>query len=102
MRDDAKSDTPARVRCVVQKYGLPGWDRVESATKSGLGFGAVVGAIRGTWDVRSQTCLPAWAPTPPGGGGAVRPRSSSMSAPEHVPSRLHLARPLDAREELDV
>jgi len=30
---------------------VPGWDRVESATKSGLGFGALIGAVRGNWDV---------------------------------------------------
>jgi hypothetical protein len=43
----------------VQKAGVPGWDRTESATKSGLGVGALVGAVRANWDVRiiSQLCL---------------------------------------------
>jgi hypothetical protein len=46
----------------MQKTGVPYWDRIESATKSGLGFGAVVGAVRGNWDVRrpeSHTLCPA-------------------------------------------
>eukprot|EP00892_Ulva_mutabilis_P003015 jgi/Ulvmu1/12714/UM095_0018.1 len=42
------------------KESVPGWDRVESATKSGLGFGALIGAVRGNWDfniVKNETSL---------------------------------------------
>ena len=39
----------------LQKSGMPYWDRMETATKSGLLFGSAVGAVRGSWGVR--TCL---------------------------------------------
>ena len=38
----------------LQKQGTSHWDRIESGTKSGLGFGAAVGALRGAWDVRTS------------------------------------------------
>ena len=41
----------------LQKQGVPYWDRVENATKIGLGSGALIGAVRGSWEVRTQLAV---------------------------------------------